>query len=127
GDRLVVTIENGDDPPLPVEAVELRWPAWELVARLPDEPVALWYGDPRRAAPSYDLALLDGSLRHRAAAPAALGEAEATRAAPLGAIDRALVAGGVGVLVLGLAGRLLALIHATPEDPDSEPPPDVMS
>lgn len=127
GDRLVITIENGDDPPLPVDAVEVRWPAWEIVARLPDEPVALWYGDPRRTAPSYDLALLDGSLRHRAADLALLGDAEATSAAPLTTVDRALVAGGLGILVLGLGGLLVALVRATPEDLEGEPPHDVVS
>lgn len=122
GDRLVVTIDNGDDKPLPVDDIELRWPSWELLTRLPDEPVSLYYGDPRRAPPSYDLALLDLSLRRRAAELATLGEPEALGGSSLSSLDRTLVAGGLAVLVLGLLGLLLALVRATAEDPDAEAP-----
>ena len=35
GDELVVELDNGDDPPLPVDEIALTWPAWELLAVLP--------------------------------------------------------------------------------------------
>ena len=36
GDRLVVEIDNGDDPPLPVTGVTVLRPRFELVAVLPE-------------------------------------------------------------------------------------------
>lgn len=123
GDRLVISIENGDDPPLPIERIDVRWPAWELVASLPTEPVRLVYGDPRISAPSYDLMLLQRELSRRAVTEANLGPREAANPPALTVLDKVLVTGGIGVLVLGLAGLLLALLRATPESSEGEPDP----
>jgi len=117
GDKLVITIDNGDDPPLPIDDIEVRWPAWELLSVLPDAEVSLYSGDPRRQSPDYDIALLSEEIRHRALEVASVGERTAVDPPPLSGLDKGLLAGGVGVLIFGLFGLLLALLRTTEEIP----------
>ncbi len=116
GRGLVITIDNGDDPPLPIDDVQVHVPAYELVTVLPESPTALYYGDPRRSAPDYDLSLLVDTLRRRALEPVALGEPVATEKVPLTAMDRGMLAVGFGVLALGLLALLADLLRRTPAE-----------
>jgi len=117
GDTLVISIDNGDDPPLPIQDIEVRWPAWELIAVLPEGDVDLYSGDPRRTAPDYDLVLLSQEVRIRAVNVATVGERMAVAPPPISGMDKGLLAGGVALLILGLAGLLLTLLGSTPKDP----------
>ncbi len=123
GSTLVISIENGDDPPLPIEDIEVRWPAWELLAVLPQGGVELYSGDHGRDAPDYDIILLSEEVRRRAVDVATLGERTAVEPPRLSGLDRFLLAGGVGILVLGLLALLLALLRAVPEEV-TEPEPE---
>jgi hypothetical protein len=114
GDTLVVTLHDGDNPPLPLTDVTLRAPSWELVAALPEDvEVRLLTGDPRRSAPTYDLALVTAELRQRPLADATLGERAPIRVPPLSWLDRLFVAGGLGVLAVGLLGLLAEVLRRT--------------
>lgn len=117
GRELVVEIENGDDPPLPIDEVTVRAGGWELVAVLPEGGASLLYGAPAEGAPSYDLALLSTELVARAASEATVGERERAGRKALGALDRVLLAIGIGVLALGLLGLAADLLRKLPEAP----------
>lgn len=115
GDRLRIAIDNGDDPPLPITGVEVRWPSWELLAVLPDGPVALVYGAPRAKRPSYDLDLLRPELSARVRQAATLGPPEAYAGPPMSSLDRGAVMAGLVFAGLGLGGLSLSLLRAAPE------------
>ena len=121
GATLVIQIENGDDPPLPIDDIEVRWPAWELIAVLPEGPVSLYSGDPRRQAPDYDISLLSEEVRVRAVDVATLGDRTSVEPPPLSGLDKGLLGAGVAILMMGLLGLLLALLRAA----DPEPTPAV--
>lgn len=124
-DELLVTIDNGDDPPLPLDdSVDVTVAGFELVAVLPDGGAELKYGDPSMGPPSYDLSLVYGSMRQRAAAVAEVGERRAAHRVPLTLFDRALLVIGVGVLALGTLGLAIDLVRRLPAavKPPASPP-----
>lgn len=58
-DRLVLSVDEGDNQPLPLTSVELQLPSYRVRFRRPsDAPLKMVYGSPGLAAPEYDLALL---------------------------------------------------------------------
>ena len=123
GDVLVVEIDNGDDPPLPIRSVEVARPGWEMVAVVPDGVATLHVGDPRREAAEFDIQLYEDDLIHRARTVATVGPLVEQEAAPLAFIDRASLWAGLVVLVVGLAGLTIRLIRSVPPvEPPSEGP-----
>jgi len=118
GDELVVTIDNGDNPPLPVDAIEASWPGWELVAGLPEGGARLVYGDPTATTPRYDLSLIRTQIRRRVAVVATVGPQERLSRPPLSWSDRLLLVVGIGFLALGLVALTVRLIIATPKPPE---------
>ncbi len=118
GDELVVRIDNGDDAPLPIERIELRYPSWELVAVLPPGGATLVYGDPRTARPDYDLYLVRDQVLRRNPAVAALGEPRGrVKVAPM--LDRVLAGLGVAVLAVGLLLLVGTVLRAVPPPPET--------
>lgn len=122
GDELVITIHNGDDPPLPVRAVQASVQHWELVTVLPEGGARLLYGDPERETPDYDLALLRQDLVSRAAVEATLGAREAVDGPQASAVEKGLVLAGLLALVAGLGALVVGLVRAVPEEEGEEPP-----
>jgi hypothetical protein len=52
-----IAVNNGDDPPLPIVAVQLQMRQRRLCFSAPStDPLTLFYGDPTLVAPDYDLA-----------------------------------------------------------------------
>ena len=122
GEHLVVEIDNGDDPPLPLSAVRGSGPAWELLTVLPAEPVFLYGGQPEGQPPTYDLGLLEDSLRERATGSAALGPVQELEPPPPSWLERIMVLAGVGVLLLGLLVLTVRLLRGVPEpEGDTDP------
>ena len=114
---LVIEIDNGDDPPLPVDDIQVTVPSWELVTMLPPGPTRLYHGNPKLPTPDYDLALLEPLLASRVVQRATLGPAEAAPRRALSWLDRAMLATGIGILAVGLMWLLADLIRRTPAPP----------
>lgn len=55
---LELRIEEGDNPPLPIENATLLFPSFALRFQHPGKPLTLVYDNPLAASPRYDLALL---------------------------------------------------------------------
>lgn len=119
GRELLLRIDHGDNPPLSVESVEVTYPRWEVLARLPAGGAALVYGAPRESRPSYDLDLLAAEVRRMRPAAATLGPEEAVGGTPLGALDKAVVLGAVGVLALGLVILTARVLRAVPVEDEA--------
>ncbi len=120
GDELVVSIDNGDNPPLEISSIEASWPIWELIAVLPEADVELVYGDRRLAAPDYDLSMLTNELRRRADSEGTLGEQAELRPPTLSFAEQAVLAFGVGFMGLGLFGLTIVLIREVGGDEPEE-------
>ena len=114
GDHLIIEIDNGDDPPLPVDGLELTRPGWELVAVLPDAGAVLHGGDPRRSEADFDLQLYQDSLTEAAVEEATVGPLVEHAPAPLALIDRASLLAGLAMLVAGLAALTVRLVRVVP-------------
>jgi hypothetical protein len=129
GETLLISIDNGDDPPLPVEIESVGWAQHELIARLPPGGARLVYGSPTVAAPCYDLALLGSDLQRRATAEATLGTPETLKPLPVSMWDRLALGAGLGALVMGLIWLTIRLVHTVEAPPpgltDPEPDPAV--
>lgn len=121
--QLLIEIQNGDDPPLPIDEVSVTVQGWELVAVVPPGSV-LRYGDAGLGRPDYDLVLMEDDLRRRELPEVGLGEAVASGRTPLSMFDRLLMAVGIGVLVVGLGLLSAELLRRTPEVAEPEPEPE---
>jgi hypothetical protein len=110
GDALLVTIDNGDDPPIPIDSVAITTRVWELRTKLPEGGARLVYGAAGASAPSYDLDLLRTEVRAMQLADATLGDERALSAPVPGLVDRGATLLGVAMLALGLLGVLLRVL-----------------
>jgi len=109
GRELLIEIDNGDNPPLPVTEVSVSYPEWELRARVP-RGSRLIYGAPSVYRADYDLALLSGDVFRQRLAVATLGEETEVGGPQLKGMQKGVMLGAVGVLalaLLGLTGRVL--------------------
>jgi len=62
-DTLFLETHNGDNPPVVLEKFRLFYPATRILFKAgSDDELFLYYGNPRVAAPSYDLSLVAGQL-----------------------------------------------------------------
>ncbi len=122
GRELVLTIENGDDPPLPIDGLSASVRSMELVASLPEGGARLVYGDRQRPLPDYDLSLLRGELFARATAVASLGPRRALEPTPPSGAERAMVLGGLAALIGGLIVLVIGLLRAVPPEAPAEVP-----
>jgi hypothetical protein len=62
-DTLFLETHNGDNPPVELEKFQIFYPATRVLFKAKsDDAVFLYYGNPRVAAPHYDLSLVAGQL-----------------------------------------------------------------
>lgn len=123
GRTLLIQIENGDNPPLPVEAIEVTSPRWEARAKIPGPGARLVYGSPRDTFPTYDLALLRDDVQRMPVAVATLGPEAALGGVKASVVDKAVVAAAIAVLALGLLGLVIRVLRgATNPETASTPP-----
>jgi hypothetical protein len=62
-DTLVLETHNGDNPPIELEKFQAFYPATRIPFKAqPADELLLYYGNPRAAAPRYDLSLVAGQL-----------------------------------------------------------------
>ncbi|MFZ5482279.1 MAG: hypothetical protein ACOZNI_36295 [Myxococcota bacterium] len=122
GGDLLIRVQNGDNAPLPVTAVEATTAVWELRARIPEGGARLLYGAPGEHAPDYDLALLREEVLRTPVPEAKLGPEAATGTPELATRDRLLVIAGVVALALGLVGMTVRVLAGVqPSEPDPKP------
>lgn len=77
GDTLFLETHNGDNPPIELEKFQLFHVATRVLFKAkPEDPLFLYYGNPRVASPHYDLNLVAGQLLAADKSPAALGGQE---------------------------------------------------
>jgi hypothetical protein len=118
GGALLVQVDNGDNPPLPISSIRGAWPQWEVIAWLPEAGgVRLLSTNPRASAPAYDLGLLRDELLSRPTAVATVGAVTALQGAGQSVVERIVLAGGVAVLVLGLGALTLLILGSVPATP----------
>lgn len=117
GRELVVLIENGDDPPLPIDRLSASVQGMELLALLPEGGARLVYGDRAREAPDYDLGLLRDEIFSRPSQPARLGPRASLEPEPLSAGETAMVWAGLLSLLAGLLALVLGLLRTVEVEP----------
>jgi hypothetical protein len=121
-DTLWLETHNGDNPPIVLEKPQLFYPATRLLfkARADDE-CFLYYGNPRVAAPRYDLNLVAGQLLAANRAAAVLGAEQQLRKSSWREHEIAGPGGVVfwGVLALVVVALLVIISRLLPK---SAPP-----
>jgi hypothetical protein len=111
-DRLLVTVDDGDNAPLALDAARLQLPSYRLRFFHPGGALQLLYGGQGVAAPRYDLALLAPRLRAAGAREVALGPPpppEASASSPQGT-SRLVFWGVLGLAVVGLLALVAKLL-----------------
>lgn len=111
GRELLVRVDNGDNPPLPVDLLSVTGAVAELYAHLPEGGARLVYGRPGADAPEYDLAMLRDDVLRLPVAAGTLGAEEALQDAGPSGFDKALALAGVGLLAIGLLGMTVRVVR----------------
>lgn len=112
---LVLETDHGDNPPIAVDDVVVRFMAPSITAKITeDAALYLYYGNPRAAPPQYDLRLVRNELLAEDAQAAGLLDEEILRPAAGGnrGVDAGspwlwLALGAVVTVLLGIVARLL--------------------
>jgi hypothetical protein len=77
GDRLILEVDDGDNPPLELGAFEAFYAAPRLLFKAESRPgLYLYYGNRKASPPRYDLAVLSSELASSERAPSTLGPEE---------------------------------------------------
>ncbi len=117
--------DDGDNPPIALAGVQVHHDVTRMLFKAPANlPLFLYYGNPRAAAPSYDLALVGEQLLAADKAGAELGAEEALKGASLA--GTVALAGRSGLLFWGILGLvvivlLVVIVRLLPKAP---PPGD---
>ena len=117
GDELVIEIDNGDNPPLPITSIQLGLPDWELVAVIPPN-TRLLYGNSRARAPDYELALITSDVLLRAQTPATLGAEEVLTKPPVPLLQQVVLGGALALMVLVLIGMVVVVVREESDEGD---------
>ncbi len=117
GDELVLSIDEGDNSPLPLAAPKLLLPAWRLRFFGSGEEVALVYGRPGLGAARYDLALLAPRLVGAAAHEVEPGPESDTGAGG----ERRQTIVFWGALIAAVAALLVLLARLLPRSASGPP------
>jgi hypothetical protein len=103
--RLILETDHGDNPPIELEDVLIRYDSPVLMAKVTGEaPVFLCYGNANAAAPTYDLELVRAELLSATPQTAVLAKEEILKPAP------ARMDSGSPWLWLALAAVVIALL-----------------
>jgi hypothetical protein len=117
GAQLTVVVDNGDNPPLPIDEVELITRSASAWLALPATGgVAAVYGHDELPAPRYDLQLLREQVLTQPVQPASLGAPEVLEPPPPEPPRKGLLLVAVAVLTALLLALIVRLVK-TPEEP----------
>ncbi|HEX6178134.1 MAG TPA: hypothetical protein VF057_07235, partial [Thermoanaerobaculia bacterium] len=106
-----LTINEGDNAPLPIASAKLLLPAHALRFHHPGSPLTLIYGNPEAAPPRYDLALLAPRLFREPAQQVFFANAVTPGSTDDGGVERHffwIAIAVVALLLMLLLARLLA-------------------
>ena len=120
--ELLLIVDEGDNRPLPITAVRLLLPGWQLRFRRPPGPLRLFYGKDDLAEPRYDIAELAPSTMTGEAREVAAGQ-ESAADAPAAVLSPRAFWAGLAVAVVLLLGVLVRLISSSSTAPPSPPGP----
>ncbi len=117
----VITIDEGDNAPLPLASVRLQLSAWRIRFYRPaDTPLRLLYGSRDAVTPAYDLALLRGTVMGEPAGEA-VAEPEAAKKDRAAILSPPIFWGFLIAAVLVLIALVVRL--ATSRASEDPPPP----
>lgn len=122
-DKLILEIENGDNPPLSLQKIEAWHPVTRLVFKAPaNNSTFVYYGNARASFPRYDLELVVPTLLAAEKGEARLASEEVLKP---GRRDQFLAgsAGWIFWLILGLVVVFLLFVIARLLPPSSPEPP----
>ena len=106
-DTFILQTDNGDNPPVELENFEVTYPVTRVLFKAKaDAPIFLYYGNPRVAAPSYDLSLVADQLLAAEKSPATLAAQEQLKTNP-----RRLPGSG-GVVFWGILAVVVVVLLA---------------
>jgi hypothetical protein len=124
---LLITIDEGDNAPLPLSAIRLRLPNWQVRFYRPaGAPLRLLYGNRDASAPEYDLSLLRTTVMGESAETVTAGAEppvhDKTAAIVSPRVFWGFLIAAVAVLI-GLIARLAILRSSEETPPPSAPRP----
>ena len=112
---VIITVDDGDNAPLPIMAAELLLPSYQLRYLRPPDFLTLYYGRPDLAEPRYDLTRLSATLPDGDAAVIVPGEERRLEAAlaesPM-AMPAWLFYSILGISVVIILGLIIRLVSA---------------
>jgi hypothetical protein len=121
-DTLFLETQNGDNPTIALQKVQLFYPATRILFKTgSDDELFLYYGNPRVTAPSYDLSLAAGQLLSADKAIASTGTAQRLLKSSWRDHEIPGKGGAVfwGVLALVIAVLLVIISRLLPKSPSS--------
>jgi hypothetical protein len=125
-DRLILEMDNGDNPPVPMDGFRFFYKAPKLLFRASPEPeIFLYYGNPGVTTPRYEVAMLGPELAAADPLEASLSSQESLK--PRSRWGVALPSGVwqygfwivIGLVVLVLVGVIRKLLASVAKDTDS--------
>lgn len=120
GDTLFLETRNGDNPAIALEAFQVFYPVTRALFKAsPGDVLFLYFGNPKVAAPSYDLSLVAGQFLTAEKSPAALAPAEQLQKASWSEIHPPGTGGFVlwGILALVVVVLLFVVARLLPKAP----------
>ena len=114
--QLTVVVDNGDNPPRPIEAIELITRGASAWLALPaSSGASVLYGHGELAHPSYDLQLLRERVLTQPVQPASLGVAQELAPLPTEPPRKGLLLAAVALLSALLLGLIVRLMRSPQE------------
>jgi hypothetical protein len=123
GDRLLLEVENGDNPALTLGEAKAWVPLTRVLFKAPAGPdLHLYYGNRQARAPEYDLALAAPQLLAASRLEASLGTEETLAAAPHQVEGTSGTGSWIfwGVLAVVVAGLLFVIARMLPAAPPAQ-------
>jgi hypothetical protein len=123
GDTLILETQNGDNPPIDLEQVQVFYPVTRVLFKATaGDSLQLYYGNPEAVAPRYDLSLVAGELL---AADRTVAEVAPEERLRKGAWEGHAILGKSGVLFWAIlavvvVGLLVIIARLLPKPPEAD-------
>lgn len=119
---LVLEAADGDNPPIAISSVRVGYATVRLTAKIiADEPLFLYYGNPKAIRPNYDLRLVRAEMLAADMVWAAFGAEEILKAAPRNPWDTATGSPWLWAALALVVGVLLVVVAKLLPKPEGKP------